>query len=43
MLFSERRGIKPIKSLMQVDSLDGDARTALWNAFIPMLEMRETP
>jgi hypothetical protein len=32
MLFSQRKGIKPIKSVMQVDSMDDDLRTALWNA-----------
>jgi len=31
-LFSQRKGIKPVKSLMQVDSMDGDLRNGLWNA-----------
>ncbi len=30
--FSERKGLKPIKSVMQVDSMDEDLRTGLWNA-----------
>lgn len=31
-LFSQRKGIKPVKSVMQVDSMDGDLRNGLWNA-----------
>jgi hypothetical protein len=31
-LFSQRKGIKPVKSIMQVDSVDDDLRTGLWNA-----------
>ncbi len=31
-LFSQRRGFKPIKSVMQVDSMDSELRNGLWNA-----------
>lgn len=31
MLFSQRKGIKPIKSVIQVDSMDDDLRNGLWN------------
>lgn len=30
-LFSQRKGIKPVKSIMQVDSMDDDLRNSLWN------------
>ncbi|HEV7859349.1 MAG TPA: hypothetical protein VGO91_12090 [Pyrinomonadaceae bacterium] len=30
--FSQRKGLKPIKSIMQVDSMDEDLRNGLWNA-----------
>jgi hypothetical protein len=30
--FSQRKGLKPIKSVMQVDSMDDDLRNGLWNA-----------
>lgn len=30
-LFSQRQGIKPIKNVMQVDSMDDDLRNTLWN------------
>jgi hypothetical protein len=32
MKFSERRGIKPIKNVIQTDDMDADLRTGLWNA-----------
>ena len=32
MLFSQRRGLKPIKVGIQVDSIDNDLRNALWDA-----------
>lgn len=32
MLFSQRRGLKPIKSIIQIDALDKDLRNALWTA-----------
>ena len=32
MLFSQRKGLKPIKSIIQVDSLDKDLRNGLWTA-----------
>jgi len=31
-LFSQRKGIKPVKSVMQVDYMDDDLRNRLWNA-----------
>lgn len=31
-LFSERMGLKPVKSVLQVDSMDEDLRVGLWNA-----------
>lgn len=30
-LFSQRHGIKPVKSIIQVDSIDADLRNKLWN------------
>lgn len=30
--FSQRKGLKPIKSIVQVDSIDGELRNGLWNA-----------
>jgi hypothetical protein len=32
--FSERYGLKPRKTVVQVDSMDSDLRTGLWNAWI---------
>ena len=31
MLFSERYGFKPVKDIIQVESMDGDLRNSLWN------------
>ena len=31
-LFSQRKGLKPVKNIMQVDSMDEDLRNGLWNA-----------
>ena len=31
-LFSQRKGLKPIGSVIQVDSMDKDLRNRLWNA-----------
>lgn len=31
-LFSQRRGLKPIRSVLQVDTMDSDLRNGLWNA-----------
>ena len=31
-LFSQRKGINPVKSVMQVDSMDTELRNGLWNA-----------
>lgn len=33
MKFSQRIGMKPIKTEIQIDSMDIDLRTALWNSF----------
>ena len=30
--FSQRKGLRPIKSVLQVDSMDDDLRNSLWNA-----------
>ena len=30
-LFSQRKGIKPVKEVMQVDNIDDDLRNGLWN------------
>lgn len=32
MLFSQRKGIKPGKSVIQIDSMDDNLRNSLWNA-----------
>ncbi len=32
MLFSQRYGFKPLKTLIQIDSMDDDLRSCLWNA-----------
>ena len=32
MLFSQREGIKPVKNVIQTDSMDDDLRNSLWNA-----------
>ncbi len=31
-LFSQRKGIKPVKSVIQVDSMDSELRNGLWNS-----------
>lgn len=31
LLFSQRKGLKPIKSIIQIDALDEDLRNALWS------------
>lgn len=31
-LFSQRKGLKPIKSIIQIDSMDMDLKNGLWNA-----------
>jgi hypothetical protein len=33
MLFSQRKGLKPVRSLAQKDSIDEDLRYGLWDAF----------
>lgn len=30
--FSQRKGIKPIKNVLQIESMDNDLRNGLWNA-----------
>lgn len=30
--FSQRKGIKPIKNILQIESMDNDLRNSLWNA-----------
>jgi hypothetical protein len=32
MRFSQRKGIKPVKRVIQIDSMDDELRTSLWNA-----------
>jgi len=32
MRFSQREALKPVKSAIQVESMDDDLRTGLWNA-----------
>lgn len=32
MLFSQRKGLKPIKSIIQIEALDEDLRNAIWSA-----------
>lgn len=36
MLFSQRKGFKPVKTVLQVDSMDKDLRNSLWNALTIM-------
>jgi len=31
-LFSQRHGYKPVKSVIQIESIDEELRTGLWNA-----------
>jgi len=31
MLFSQRKDLKPVKSVVQTDSMDDDLRNGLWN------------
>jgi hypothetical protein len=33
-LFSQRKGLKPVKSVIQVDSMNEDLRNSLWNALV---------
>jgi hypothetical protein len=33
-LFSQRKGLKPVKSVIQVDSMNEDLRNSLWNALM---------
>ncbi len=35
--FSQRRGLKPVRETIQVDSLDEETRNALWNVMLPFL------
>lgn len=34
MFFSQRKGLKPIKSILQVDGIDDDLRIGLWNVLL---------
>lgn len=34
MLFSQRKGLKPIKSVIQVDTVDRELRNGLWSAIV---------
>ena len=38
LTFSQRMGLKPIRSAIQVDSLDEETRNALWNVISPYLQ-----
>lgn len=38
--FSERQGIKPPKESIQVDSMDDDLRSSLWNVFVKFYKGR---
>lgn len=33
-LFSQRKGLKPVKSVIQIDSMDSDLRNGLWNSLV---------
>src|SRR5260221_6107426 len=33
MKFSERKGLKPVKNVIQVEMMDEDLRTSIWNFF----------
>ena len=33
MLFSQRKGLKPVKKEIQIDNMDDDLRIGLWNEF----------
>ena len=34
MLFAQRKGLKPVRTNIQIDFIDGDLRNSLWNATI---------
>ena len=38
LTFSQRMGLKSVRSAIQVDSLDEETRNALWNVMLPFLE-----
>ena len=42
MLFSQRKGIKPIKSVIQVESIDTDLKNALWSAVVFFYQNNES-
>jgi len=43
MRFSQRIGIRPVKKIVQIDSIDDDLRNKLWNVFVlAVLEKLET-
>lgn len=37
MLFSQRKGIKPLNKVIQIDTIDGELRNGLWNALDVMV------
>lgn len=37
MLFSQRHGLEPVKTTIQVDSMDDDLRNGLWNCLVLFL------
>ena len=39
MRFSERIGKKPVKSLLQIDSIDSELQIRIWNIFVERLEL----
>lgn len=41
-LFSQRKNIKPVKSIIQSDSMDDDLRNRLWNVLFFLLWKRVT-
>ncbi|HZK10846.1 MAG TPA: hypothetical protein VFD10_00585 [Atribacterota bacterium] len=51
MLFSQRKGIRPVKNVLQIDSIDVDLRNGVWNVLIecywdsvnPKFSIKNTP
>jgi len=42
LLFSQRQGLKPVKQIIQIDNIDDDLRTDLWNVFTVVYWEEET-
>lgn len=42
MLFSQRQGLKPVKQIIQIDDMDDDLRTDLWNVLTVVYWEKET-